>query len=107
MNVPQTPDAEKPPAAAATAAAPASGLGMVWGVFALIPIMILIAFHVGAGYLSYQKYGSFLWAFLDVIFAYFYYPYYAFFLAKDPGPSMGMVGGRKSLAKVLLGKWFK
>jgi hypothetical protein len=106
MNVPQTPNAETPPAAAATAA-PASGWGLVLGGFALIPIMLLIAFHVGAGYLSYQKYGSFLWALLDVIFAYFYYPYYAFFLAKDPGPSMGMVGGRKSLAKVLMGKWFK
>jgi hypothetical protein len=66
----------------------------------------LIAFHIGAGYLSYQKYGSLGWAFLDFLFAYFYYPYYAFFLAKDPGPSMGMMGGKrggflKTIAKAL------
>jgi hypothetical protein len=109
MNTPQTPNAETPQAGAAPAAAAApSSWGVIMGGFALIPLFILIAFHVGAGYLSYQKYGSILWAFLDFIFAYFYYPYYAFFLAKDPGPSMGMVGGRnKSLAKLMLGKWFK
>lgn len=98
---PETPQAE------ATLVQPASGWGLAMGGFALIPLFILLAFHVGAGYLSYQKYGSLGWAFLDFIFAYFYYPYYAFFLAKDPGPSMGMVGGRKGLVNKLLGKWLK
>lgn len=94
------------PQAQATLVQPMS---WAWGGLALIPFLLLLAFHVGAGWLSYQKYGSMGWAFLNFIFAYFYYPYYAFFLAKDPGPSagLGMVGGRKTLAKVLLGKWLK
>ena len=72
----------------------ASGLMGVFGVLALIPLLFLLFFHLGAGYLSYQKYGSMLWAVVDFIFAYFYYPYYAFFLASDPSPQpMGMLGG--------------
>jgi hypothetical protein len=82
-----------------TAALPS--FSWLWSGFVIIPLVILIAFHVGAGYLSYQKYGSIGWAFLDFIFAYFYYPYYAFFLAKDPGPSMGMVGGKRGLMGAL------
>ncbi len=55
-----------------------------------------IIFHVGAGYLSYQKYGSILWAILDTIFAFIYYPYYAYFLAKEPVPTPGIfTGGRR------------
>jgi hypothetical protein len=61
------------------------------GIFSLI---FFLAFHIGAGYLSYQKYGSMMWAVIDFIFAYFYYPYYAFFLAKDV-PPQPMFGGRK------------
>jgi hypothetical protein len=61
------------------------------GIFSLI---FFLAFHIGAGYLSYQKYGSMMWAVLDFIFAYFYYPYYAFFLAKDVPPQT-MFGGRR------------
>jgi hypothetical protein len=64
---------------------------------------------VGAGYLSYQKYGSMAWAFLDFLFAYFYYPYYAFFLAKEASPSPmmpAMIGGKrggifKALSKLI------
>jgi hypothetical protein len=65
------------------------------GLLIIFPIVFAILFHFGAAYLSYQKYGSILWSILDFIFAVFYYPFYAFFLAKDPGPSMGMVGGRR------------
>lgn len=73
-----------------------TGLSMsAVGLLLVIPVVFAILFYIGAGYLSYQKYGSILWAILDVIFAPFYYPYYSFFLAKDPGPSMGMIGGRR------------
>ena len=75
---------------------PSTGVGALFGLFALIPILFLIAFHVGAGYLSYQKYGSIGWAILDFLFAYFYYPYYAFFLATPPAPT-GFIGGLKKL----------
>ena len=77
----------------------------MFGIFALIPIVLLVAFHVGAGYLSYQKYGSFGWAVLDFIFAYFYYPYYAFFLSGESAAPAPMMGGMmKGLAKMLAGK---
>lgn len=66
-----------------------------FGLLLIFPIVFAIMFHFGAAYLSYQKYQSGLWALLDFFFAVFYYPFYAFFLAKDPGPSMGMMGGRR------------
>jgi hypothetical protein len=83
---------------AAKAAAGVFGLFAGIGIFSLIFFLI---FHIGAGYLSYQKYGSMLWAVLDFLFPYFYYPYYAFFLAKDMPPQT-MFGGRKGLSKSLL-----
>lgn len=69
----------------------------VFGLFAgigLFSLIFFLLFHIGAGYLSYQKYGSMLWAILDFLFPYFYYPYYAFFLAKDMPPQT-MFGGRR------------
>lgn len=83
-----------------------TGFGVLASTIMIVPLLILLVFHLGAGYLSYQKYGNLGWAFLNFIFAYFYYPYYAFFLAKDPGPSMGMIGGKKGgkLLKALFGK---
>lgn len=72
-----------------------------WGPIALLPILFLLAFHIGAGYLSYQKYGSGLWAVVDFLFAYFYYPYYAFFLAKEPAPVTAMVGGKSGIMKMV------
>jgi hypothetical protein len=69
----------------------------VFGVLAgvgIFSLLFLLFFHIGAGYLSYQKYGSMFWAVIDFLFAYFYYPYYAFFLAKDVPPQT-MFGGRK------------
>jgi hypothetical protein len=43
----------------------------------LFLVIYMILFHVGAGVLSYRKYGSMGWAVLAGLFAYFYYPYYA------------------------------
>ena len=78
---------------------------------ALIPALFLIVFHVGAGYLSYQKYANMGWAFLDFLFPYLYYPYYAFVLAKEPAPSTfpSMVGGKKGLNGLVktIGKMMK
>ena len=83
-------------------------LGAGWaaalGGLSLIPMFLLFIFHSGAAYLSYQKFHSAGWAFVDFIFAYFYYPYYAFFLSSVPVPAPGMMGG--SLAK-MLGKLIK
>lgn len=111
MDVPNQPkDEAASPQVQATLAAPATGYGALLAGVAIIPILFLVAFHIGAGYLSYQKYGNIGWAFLDFLFAYFYYPYYAFFLAKEasPNPMMpAMIGGRKGLVNKLLGKMFK
>jgi uncharacterized RDD family membrane protein YckC len=91
MDVANQPPAEKPAEATTTEAS--WGMG-VFSILLLFPIFLFLTFHIGAGYLSYQKYGSFLWAIVDFIFAYFYYPYYAFFLASEPSPQ-SMMGGRK------------
>ena len=77
---------------------PSKALGMVGafsGIFFILPLLFLIVFHVGAGYLSYQKNGSAGWAFLSFLFAYFYYPYYAFTSAA-PAPAT-MFGGLRKL----------
>ena len=58
-------------------------------------VVFTVAFHLGAAYLSYQKYQSGLWALLDFFFAVFYYPYYAFFLAGSPPPQASLIGGRR------------
>lgn len=97
--------AETVGAAAVAATAPAAtGFFALWGLLLVIPILFMFVFHLGAGYLSYQKYGSFLWAFVDFIFAYFYYPYYAFFLA-TPAPAPSMFGGKRSVMNLLKMKW--
>jgi len=82
MNVP--PPAEQKPAIQGTPTQISSGFGVALGALAILPFLFLIIFHLGAGYLSYQKYGNIGWAVLDFLFAYFYYPYYAFFLANAP-----------------------
>lgn len=72
----------------------------ILGGLAVLPILFLIFFHAGAGYLSYQKFGSMGWAILDFFFAYFYYPYYAFFLtgsSMEAAPINTMMGGFKKL----------
>jgi hypothetical protein len=68
------------------------------GLFALI-------FAVGAAYLSYKTFGSIPWAVLNFFFPYFYYPYYAFFLASAPAPQPVLFGGKKSILNLLKMKW--
>jgi len=103
MNVPPPPPPkDTTPQANATLVVP--GAGAVVSTVMLIPLLILFVFHLGAAYLSYQKYGNLGWAFFNFIFAYFYYPYYAFFLAKEPAPSalpMMMGGGKHGLMGML------
>lgn len=67
------------------------------GIFMLLPVLFTIVFHAGAGYLSYQKYGSPGWAFLAFLFAVIYYPYYAFTSSSSPAPQAMMGGLRKLL----------
>lgn len=71
-------------------------------VLGVLVFLYFLAFHLGAAVLSYQKFGSFLWAILDFFFPYFYYPYYAFVAGKQevaaPVESAGMVGGARRAA---------
>jgi hypothetical protein len=101
MSTPPPPATQKEEVAVTT-----TGWLSGFGILALIPVFILFTFHLGAGYLSYQKFGSIGWAILDFLFAYFYYPYYAFFLASAPAePSYPMMGGMmKGLSRMLAGK---
>lgn len=101
MNAAAPPKEEKTTPSATMTLAP-TGFGAVLGGLAVLPIVFLIVFHAGAAYLSYQKYQSGMWAFVDFLFAYFYYPYYAFFLAgapasMEPSPINTMMGGLRSL----------
>ena len=81
-----------------------TGVGAMLGALAVIPIVFLFIFHLGAGYLSYQKYGSMAWAVLDFFFAYFYYPYYAFVLNAPTAPQP-MFGGKRSVLNLFKMKW--
>jgi hypothetical protein len=96
MNAAAPPPKDQVPEATATLSVPATGFGAILGGLAILPIVFLIVFHAGAGYLSYQKFGNWGWALLDFLFAYFYYPYYAFFLtgpSAQPAPINTMMGG--------------
>ena len=77
---------------------------MAYGTLMLIfSILFAIFFSLGAALLSYRKFQSFGWAFLDFWFPYFYYPYYAFFINEAPAPStgiLGMTGGMKKIMKL-------
>lgn len=104
MNAPAPPqETKKAPEVSATLVAPATGFGAILGGLAILPILFLIIFHAGAGYLSYQKFGNMGWAFLDFLFAYFYYPYYAFFLTTPSVPAAepinAMLGGLRKMMK--------
>lgn len=85
-----------------------TGFWTLLSMFAIIPILFTIFFHLGASFLSYQKYGSVGWAILDFFFAVFYYPYYAFFLLKDPvqAPAAPMMGGKRNGIFKFVKKWF-
>jgi hypothetical protein len=66
---------------------------MAYGTLMLIfSILFAIFFSLGASLLSYRKFQSFGWAFLNFWFPYFYYPYYAFFINEAPAPSTGILG---------------
>ena len=77
---------------------------MAYGTLMLIfSILFAIFFSLGASLLSYRKFQSFGWAFLNFWFPYFYYPYYAFFINEAPAPStgiLGMTGGMKKIMKL-------
>jgi hypothetical protein len=78
------------------------GAGIGAMIVAVLGFLYLIAFHVGAAVLSYQKFGSILWAILDFFFPYFYYPYYAFALSNQPAaPAVTMGGARRVLRKMV------
>jgi len=99
---PTTGAGEKPPKATTATLALPTGFGAILGGMAIFPILFLIVFHGGAAYLSYQKYQSGMWAFVNFLFAYFYYPYYAFFLSgtpayAEPSPINTMMGGMMKL----------
>ncbi len=102
MNAPAPPPAQQKPAAEGTTVTLSGGFGAIWGALMILPILFLFLFHLGAGYLSYQKYGNIGWAILNFFFAYFYYPYYAFFLANAPSEvssTTTMMGGLRKLFK--------
>jgi hypothetical protein len=74
--------------------------GAFSGIFFILPLLFLVVFHAGAGYLSYQKNGSAGWAFLSFLFAVFYYPYYAFTSAAPaPAPTTIFGGLRKLMGR--------
>jgi hypothetical protein len=83
-----------------------AGVGM--GIL-LFVLLWSVLFSIGAGYLSYSKYHSILWAIVDTLFAWLYYPFYAFFLntptavetmappmvsSLPPPPPPAVMGGR-------------
>jgi hypothetical protein len=78
------------------ATATLSPIMMAYGTLMVIfSILFAIFFSLGAALLSYRKFQSFGWAFLDFWFPYFYYPYYAFFINEAPTSTgiLGMTGG--------------
>ena len=82
---------------------------MAYGTLMLIfSILFAIFFSLGAALLSYRKFQSFGWAFLNFWFPYFYYPYYAFFINEAPPPSTGILGmtggGMKKIMKLFTTK---
>ena len=70
-----------------------------WGFLALLLASFggFFAFllHAAAAKLSYDKYQSIGWAFLDFIFGSVYIPYYAFFLNTPTSSPTSILGGRR------------
>lgn len=81
-----TPPVVKPAATSAVSSI-FGGFEMLFGV--LFFFFLLLGPSLAAAKLSYDKYQSPLWAFLDFFFAVFYIPYYAFFLNSPSSPAMG------------------
>jgi hypothetical protein len=86
------------------ATATVNPLVMAYGTLMVVfSVLFALFFSLGAALLSYRKFQSLGWAFLDFWFPYFYYPYYAFFLNEAPPPStgiLGMTGGMKKIMKL-------
>ncbi len=73
---------------------PTWSLPSIGGAYFLFLVIYMILFHVGAGVLSYRKYGSMGWAVLAGLFAYFYYPYYALTATSAaPEAAAPLIGG--------------
>ena len=68
-------------------------IGGILMIFASFGGFFAFLLHLAAANLSYDKYGSIGWAFLDFFFGVFYIPYYAFFL-NTPSYSQPAMGGR-------------
>ena len=78
----------------------AKGMGVGAMILSVLVFLYILAFHIGAAVLSFQKFGSFLWAILDFFFPYFYYPYYAFVVSSQPAPvETGIVGGARRMMR--------
>lgn len=98
MNAPPPAQKTRDAGTPTTLATQPTQMPVIASILGLISLAVLFLFHLGAAYLSYQKFGNIAWAVVDFIFAYFYYPYYAFFLANTPVASApmtptAMVGG--------------
>lgn len=81
--------------AAGTAVVAGSSLYMI--LLVLLGSIPLLIFHYGAAKLSFDTYGSYLWAFVDFLFPYLYYPFYAIVLKSSVsvGSSPAVFGGRR------------
>jgi hypothetical protein len=87
------------------ATATVNPLVMAYGTLMVVfSVLFALFFSLGAALLSYRKFQSLGWAFLDFWFPYFYYPYYAFFINEAPPPSTGILGMTGGMKKVM--KWF-
>ena len=75
------------PAATSTVSSVFGGFEVLFGV--MFFLFLLLGPSLAAAKLSYDKYQSIGWAFLDFFFAVFYIPYYAFFLNSPSSPAMG------------------
>jgi hypothetical protein len=83
----------------------ANPLVMAYGsLMVVFSVLFALFFSLGAALLSYRKFQSLGWAFLDFWFPYFYYPYYAFFINEAPPPSTSILGMTGGMKKVM--KWF-
>jgi hypothetical protein len=87
------------------ATATVNPLVMAYGTLMVVfSVLFALFFSLGAALLSYRKFQSLGWAFLDFWFPYFYYPYYAFFINEAPPPSTSILGMTGGMKKVM--KWF-
>jgi hypothetical protein len=71
------------------------GVSTVMTVVSVVGGIIGLLFAIGAGKLSYDRYGSIFWAIVAFFFAPIYYVYYAFFVSKSSYATGLMAGGRR------------